>query len=180
MPKKVDPGLGVLRDCCTGRRTHLWIMERGEAHLPECAETASTDSTQWRHRLGSDVQRLPRLCHNHIPVPSNELYQQRESTKEGVSYHRRHPCQKAESKADATFGITYNANLVSAGHPTAIRTHGEYPSVKARRRRSQIITTTTPDDTVWQLTRKTLQRKLPVGRLRAAKYLRVVECKSTH
>jgi hypothetical protein len=42
-----------------------------------------------------------------------------------------------------------------------------------------------PDD-VWQLTRKTLQRKLPVedqeprSGCGAAKYLRVVECKSTH
>lgn len=55
------------------------------------------------------------------------------------------------------------------------------PSVKARRRRSQIIlhkTATTPDD-VWHLTRKTLQGKLPMGRLCAAKYLRVVGCRST-
>jgi hypothetical protein len=39
---------------------------------------------------------------------------------------------------------------------------------------------TAPEDTVWQLTRKRLQRRLPVGRLRAAKYLQVVECKSSH
>lgn len=35
---------------------------------------------------------------------------------------------------------------------------------------------TKPDDTVWQLTRKTLQSELTMGRLRAA----VVECKSGH
>lgn len=39
----------------------------------------------------------------------------------------------------------------------------------------------TPDDTVWhwQLTRKPLEGKLPVGRLRAAKYLQTVECELT-
>jgi hypothetical protein len=97
--------------------------------------------------------------------------------KEGISY-------QPEGKADFWNHVHVQRQSSQRWSPqSACMVSNFYPSVKARRRRSQIIlhkTATTHDDTVWQLTRKALQRKLPVGRLCAAKYLRVVECKSTH
>ena len=73
-------------------------MERREAHLPDYADES--------HQLTTRKWRIapPPL------VPPMYCNQRRESKKGGVSYQHQHPRQKAESKADATFGIERHPN----------------------------------------------------------------------